>query len=88
MKLKYEFVIKEAAGTLVALTAGKSSGRFNGMIKLNGIGKFIFEQLSNETTEEDIGTKVLEEYDGDEETAKSSVRDFIAKLDEGGLIEK
>ena len=88
MKLKYKFITKNVAGTLVALTPGAEKERFNGMIKLNEVGAFILEKLSEETTEEDIVTKILEEYDVDKATAESSVSGFVSKLREGGLLEE
>ncbi len=88
MKLKYKFITKNVAGSLVALTPGMEKERFNGMIKLNEVGAFILDKLSVETTEEDIVTKLLEEYEVDRPTAEKSVSDFVSKLREGGLLEE
>ena len=45
MKLKYQFVINNVAGETVAVSVGDTSGRFNGYIKLNETGAFIFKKL-------------------------------------------
>ena len=43
MKLKYEFIICSTKDAEVAVAIGEGSMLFNGMIKLNKSGKFIFE---------------------------------------------
>ena len=47
MKLKYEFVINNVAGETVAVSVGNNDGRFNGYIKLNETGAFIFKMLKD-----------------------------------------
>ena len=54
MKLKYNFVMNDVAGKKVAVAVGDDLIRFNGFIKMNDTGAFIFNMLKNDVTQEDI----------------------------------
>ncbi len=88
MKLKYEFVVRDVAGQIVALPAGKDSAHFNGMIKLNSVGEFIFKKLANETTLDEILSDISKEYDVSVDEAKASVESYLEVLRTNGLIEE
>ncbi len=88
MKLKYNFVTRNVAGQAVAIVVGEDSKKFNGMIKLNGSGEFIFKMLGKDVSEDDIVTAFLGEYDATEEQARDTVKKFIAELDGNGLLVK
>ena len=62
MKLKYNFVVREIGGKPVAVAVGKDNDKFNGMIKLNSTGEFIFEMLKNDTTLDEIAAAMAEKY--------------------------
>lgn len=87
MKLKYEFVINKVAGEIVAVSVGNTAGAFNGYIKLNDTGAFIFEQLKKETTREEVIKKLCAEYpDASENDAVESVDELLQKLNEAELL--
>jgi len=81
VKLKDGFVLREVAGQTVVLPAGADLN-LNMMISLNDTGKFLWSLLENEQQPEDLVTALLTEYDVDEQTAKSAVDSFVAKLNE------
>lgn len=87
MKLKYNFVINQVAGTQVAVAVGEDLPRFNGVIKMNETGAFIFNLLKEDSTEEDIIQALKKEYpDTDEQELKSAAESFIAKLKEADVL--
>ena len=86
MKLKYQFVVREVAGSVMAVAVGPDSEKFNGLIKLNSVARTIFEALCEDTTEDRITARILDEYDVTEENAARSVSEFIGKLRDEGLI--
>ncbi len=86
MKLKYKFIVREVAGQSVALPVGEDSKNFNGMIKLNSVGEFIFKLLENDMTTEQIITAITEKYDVTAEDAKPSVESFLDTLKQKSLI--
>ena len=58
------------------------------MITLNDSGSFFWDSMVNDTTEEEVIKKVLEEYDIDEETARRDIEKFIKMLEDNNLLEK
>ena len=82
MKLVKGFVIKTVGGKCVAVATGEAASRFKGMIVLNDTAKVIFSELmENDTTTDAIVCKVTENFDIDNEQAKTDVEAFIAKLE-------
>lgn len=87
MKLKYEFVINNVAGEIVAVSVGNNDGQFNGYIKLNETGAFIFKMLQKETTREEIINALIKEYsDATPEAAAESVDGLLEELNKAELL--
>lgn len=87
MKLRYRFVINQVAGETVAVSVGNTEGSFNGFIKLNETGAFIFKKLESETCREGLIDAVLDEYpDASREDAAESVDKLIERLKEAELL--
>lgn len=61
---------------------------FNGMIKLNKSGAFIFELLQNDISEENAVNKITEKYDVDKNTAEIDFAEFVKVFETLGLIAK
>ncbi len=81
MKLKYHFVTNEVADKIVAVAVGEDMTKFNGFIKMNDIGAFIFNMLKDDVTEDEIVAAMLEAYDDStEEEVRATVKDFVAEL--------
>lgn len=87
MKLKYNFVIRNVGGNFVAVASGDDSILFNGMVKLNKTGAFIFEQLKQETTVEEIAGKFIEKYDVTKAQAIKDVACCVENFRAHGIIE-
>ena len=88
MKIKEGFVVREVAGTYLALATGELSKVYNGSITLNASAKFIFDCFLQDTTKEQVVQKMVENYEGlDEKTAKEAVDDFVEKLAGENLID-
>ncbi|MBR5472682.1 MAG: PqqD family protein [Clostridia bacterium] len=87
MKLKYDFVINNVAGETVAVSVGDNDGRFNGYIKLNETGAFIFKALKKDTTRDDVINALMAEYpDATKEDAAESVDSLIEQLKRAELL--
>ncbi len=87
MKIREGFVVKEIAGQYVVIALGAASKIFNGIIKLNESGRFIWDKLSGGAEAEAIVDAMLEEYDVDRETAEADVAKFIAELKGANILE-
>lgn len=85
MKLKDGFLLRQVAGENVVLPTG-SELDLNMMITLNDTGRFLWEQLQTETSEEALVEALLKEYDVDRETAQASVAAFVRKLHDNRFL--
>ena len=81
MKIKEGFVLRTVAGETVALPTG-GVVNLDMMITLNDTGRFLWEHLAEDTTEEALVEALLGEYDVDRATAEKSVATFVARLKE------
>ena len=87
MKRKNDFIIRKVAEQYVIVAIGEESKRFNGMIKVNTSGAFIWDLLENEIDLETIVKSILVKYDIDEDTARADAEKFIGVLKNAGAIE-
>lgn len=85
MKIKEGWMVREVAGEFVAIPVGAQIN-FDGMITLNETGKTIWTCLEKGAEQEDVVQALLNEFDVDEETAKSHVAVFIERLKELELL--
>ena len=87
MKLKYEFITNEIADKIVAVAVGEDLENFNGFVKMNDIGAYIFNMLKNDVTEDDIVAAMVKDYPNENEAEiKETVSGFIAGLKENDLL--
>ena len=88
MKRKSGFIVREIAGKTVAIAVGSASKDFRGMLALNSTGLFIWNQLENDTTEENVVSELIKIYDVDEARARDDVRNIITVLKNAGIVEE
>lgn len=87
MKLKYNFVTNEVAGKIVAVAVGDDLTNFNGFIKMNDIGAYIFNMLKNDVTVDDIVAAMVKDYPNDsEQEIRETVEGFVAELKKEDVI--
>lgn len=86
MNLNKDFILRNIAGESILVATGSATQDFNGMITLNEVATFILENIDECETEEVLVEKVLEEFEIDEETARSDVREFLDQAIKFGII--
>ena len=86
MKFKKEFMLREIVGETILIPMGDSNNHFNGIITINELGKFIWENLESSKDEEDLLHKILEEYEVEEKEAKEDLDEFLYKLRQVDII--
>lgn len=88
MKLKYNFVTNEVAGKIVAVAVGDDLTKFNGFIKMNDIGAYIFNMLKDDVTVDDIVAAMVKDYPNDsEQEIRETVEGFVAQLKKEEVID-
>ena len=86
MKFKKEFMLREIVGETILIPMGDSNNHFNGIITINELGKFIWQNLESSKDEEDLLHKILEEYEVEEKEAKEDLDEFLDKLRQVDII--
>lgn len=86
MKRNPEFLLREVAGSLVAVPVGAATVAFPGMITLNGTGAYLWELLETEQTVESLAAALVARYEVTDQVAQADVRAFVARLIPTGAI--
>ena len=86
LKASEDMLLREIAGEALLVPVGALALRVHGIINLSESGKFIWEKLREECTEQELVNAILLEYDIDQKTAEADVKEFIGKLDNIGII--
>ncbi|MBQ7876472.1 MAG: PqqD family protein [Clostridia bacterium] len=86
MKIKDGFILKKVMGSYMIVCIDDSMS-ISGMQTLNETGAFLWDALSESTTEDALLKKMLAEYDVDETTAKNDITAFVAALKKSNLLE-
>lgn len=87
MKINKDFMMRTIAGETVLVPVGKATQQFNGIITLNSVAAFIWEQIDCCDNREEIVEKVLEKFDVSREIAKQDVFGFTDELISRGMME-
>ena len=69
------------------MPVGAEAQKFNGIIKLNKTGRFLWETVSEGVEFEELVNAVLNEYEIDEEVARKDAQTFVEKASAANLIE-
>ena len=54
MRIKQGFMLREVANNFIVVPVGKASEKFRGLITLNSTGAFLWRNLEQETTKDEI----------------------------------
>lgn len=88
MKVSEDFMMREIAGEHILVPVGAAAAKFNGLITMNEVGKYIVEQLAEEHTVQELVEKITAEYDVTAQNALTDAEAFLDQLREvGALVE-
>lgn len=86
MIIKKELIKREIAGETILIPVGKTVYDSHGLFAINDVGSFLWDQLPNAQTEEDLLKAVLNEYEVTETVARQDIAEFLDKLREMNII--
>ncbi|WP_455544004.1 PqqD family protein [Intestinibacter sp.] len=86
MKLKMEFILRDIVGETVLVPINESTSNFNGLMTVNEIGRFIWENLESSKDEEELLQRILDEYEVDRDTAQKDLDEFLQVLRDRDII--
>ena len=88
MKIKNGYILKTVAGCNVVVSNDVETMDFESMLNLNATGAFLWKNLEENTTEDELVAKLLGEYEVDEAIAKRDVGAFLETLRGAGLLDE
>lgn len=88
MRIKEGFVLRNVVNEFIVMPTGDNIAKFEGAVVLNEVSAFIFRQLKNAVSREDILSAVLKEYDVDEAQATKDLDALLAQFESMGILEK
>lgn len=88
MRRNSQFVLRQVAGKNVVVPLGQAAEAFRGMITLNTTGKFLWDLLETEQTEETLAKALVQTYGITEERALGAVKKFLEPIYPTGAILK
>lgn len=86
MRRNTNFILREIAGENILVATGKAAEVFNGMITLNEVESFIWNNIDECNTVDKLISSILDEFEIDEETARKDVESFTNELIEMGIV--
>ena len=87
MKVNSDFVMRNIAGENILVPTGEAAEKFKGMITMNEVAAFMWQNIDEVESKEDLVKMVLNEFEVDEETATRDVENFINELSSINMIE-
>ena len=88
MKIKENFVLRQVAGSYVAVAVGTASVDFNGMLTLNESGALLWHTLELGADRAALVAALTSEYEVDEAQAARDTDEFLKRLLEAGCLEE
>jgi len=77
MKIREGYELKQVGDEYVVITVGESVKQFNGMIRLNKSGEYVWNELQKGTELDNLIDHFAIEYGIDHATAETDVKAFI-----------
>ena len=68
------------------IPTGETAAQFNGLISVNELGRFIWENYENAKDEDELLQKILDEYEVEKEVAKADLDEFLQTLKDAKII--
>lgn len=86
MEIKQKYMLREIVGDYVLVPIGSTVNDFNGLIILNEVARYVWNNLEQVDNENELLDKILEEYEVDKETAKNDLGEFLQQLRDAEII--
>ncbi|MBR2464230.1 MAG: PqqD family protein [Clostridia bacterium] len=86
MKRSKDFIKRKIGTQYVIVAVGAATKKFNGMISVNSTGSFIWDQLEQSMTMDELVNAIVENYEIDAATATAHATQFVNTLKGVGAI--
>lgn len=82
MKISKNFTMREIAGEYILVPVGAAALEVNGLLMTNEVGAFIWQLCQEEISEDEVVSRIVEEFEVEEDTARTDAGEFLDKLRE------
>ena len=86
MTIKENFVLRQVAGSYVAVAVGEASVNFDGMLTLNESGALLWRTLEHGAVRAALVRALTTEYEVSEAQAAQDVDEFLDMLRKAGCL--
>lgn len=83
---KNEFITRDILGETILVPVGNTVNNFNGLITINKVGRFIWDNADKVKDEDELINLITGKYDIDYETASKDCSEFLGKLRSSNII--
>lgn len=87
MRRSEDYLLRTIAGETILIPTGAAARQLSGLVTLNELGAFIWQQLADDCTLDTIAARITAEYDVDDATARADAENFLQYLHEIGALE-
>ncbi len=85
MKIKSGYMLRKICNEAVVIAIGNND--FNGMLKLNDTGTYLWEQMQGVFNTDTVKNALLAKYEISESEAEQGANEFIKTLADVGVID-
>lgn len=86
MQIPEGLMLRKITDTWVVIPTGARLVEFNGIIKLNETGAFLWQKLEQGLATNELVDALMAEYAVNQPTAQADVAEFVSELSEKGLF--
>lgn len=87
MKIKNGFTAHSIGSEHIVVPVGELASEISAVIRLNSSGKLLWDNMQEDFSIDSLTAVLLEHYEVDEATAKSTVEAFLQTLKDGNILE-
>lgn len=86
MKLNKDLIMRKIAGEVVLIPTGKMAQQFNGMITMNPVAEFIWENIEKTENVNQLVDLIVNEFEVEREIALNDALGFVTMMIDNGFI--
>lgn len=88
MRIKDDLMLRQISEDWIIVPMGERLSEFNGIMKINETGAFLWKLLEEGATKEVLVDQLVNEYEIGNEFAREEVRTFLGKLYQIHVLEE
>lgn len=88
MKISSNYVLRKIAGDVLLVPVGGIDTDAKGMLLLNELSLFVYESIQKGQTQEEILSRILDEYDVDAAHAAADLAEILSRFQELGVTDR